>query len=119
MSSWAQETYNLKYRLISAATTNATVFNAAQTRLGRFTASNTGATVAFVKIYDKATAPVVGTDIPVATLCVPGLTTGTFVTCLLGFPLKLGFGIAITGVGTDADATAVGLAQVIVNFTAQ
>lgn len=117
-ASWAQEKYSKRFRLVSAATVNNTLFAAGPVKLGRFFFSNSLGTIAFVKIYDKATAPVAGTDTPILTLCVPGATTGGISIGLLATALVNGFGIAITAVGTDADTTSVGLGQVVVNFMA-
>jgi hypothetical protein len=66
---------------------------------------NANAAVVFVKFYDKATAPAVGTDTPVMTIAVPA---GAAVTVTLPFSVKftLGIGIgAVTGVA-DANTTA-------------
>lgn len=65
----------------------------------------------FVKFYDKASAPVVGTDIPVFTVPVISTTTLPGLAELsldYGIPFKLGIAYAITGAIGDADATAVG-----------
>jgi hypothetical protein len=51
----------------SAATTNATSVKASAGTLFEFTVSNPTATAAYFKLYNKASAPTVGTDIPVAT----------------------------------------------------
>jgi hypothetical protein len=51
----------------SAASTNATSVKASAGTLFEFTVSNPTATAAYFKLYNKASAPTVGTDIPVAT----------------------------------------------------
>jgi hypothetical protein len=49
----------------SAATTNATVVSAIPCDLYGVIAMNTVAAVKYLKLYNKGSAPVVGTDIPV------------------------------------------------------
>ncbi len=128
ISSWAQERYNNRFRLISANTTNSTLFKAGVVKLGRYHLSNNGTTIAYLKIYDKATAPTVGTDIPIITIGIPSGATyngssvvsgGGWCSGHLGLPILLGLGIGITSVASDADTTAVALNQVTVLLTAE
>lgn len=95
----------------SAATTNATLFRAGPANLFEITITNKTAAVVYVKLYDKATAPTVGTDIPVLTIPV-GITAATLPPVAMSFgalgkSFTLGLAYAITGAVTDADATAV------------
>lgn len=103
------------FRLISAATTNATNIKASAGTLYALSAFNNGASAAYLKIYNKATAPTVGTDTPVATIMIPA--SGGVVLSLndIGMALGTGIGYAITGAMADADTTAVAAAQVAVN----
>lgn len=57
-----------KARVMSAATTNATSVKASAGNLYGVHLHNSGAAAVFVKLYNKASAPVVGTDTPVTTL---------------------------------------------------
>ena len=57
--------------LTSAATTNATSVKTTGGTIYNIVASNTGVTDVYLKIYNKASAPTVGTDIPVYTFVVP------------------------------------------------
>lgn len=52
----------------AAATTNATSAKASAGRLYGVNGLNAAAAVRYIKFYDKATAPTVGTDVPVLTL---------------------------------------------------
>ena len=80
-------------RLISAASTNATSLKASAGVLGFIYAVNLNAAVRYLKLYNKASSPTVGTDTPVATLPIPASTTGA------GFMLPMGPGIAFaTGI---------------------
>jgi hypothetical protein len=96
----------------SAATTNATLINAGRTGLSTLICSNIGGAAAFVKLYDKASAPTVGTDVPKLTIPIPagGIVPIDISDCVLLF--VLGLGLAITNLAADTDTTAVAAAQV-------
>lgn len=103
--------------LNSAASTNGALILTGTSGLHAFYATNTGAGAAFVKLYNKATAPTVGTDTPAMILPVPAAVSGVPGVCQLpigfaGFRFALGLGIAITGGVADADTTAVAAGQV-------
>lgn len=104
------------YILNSAATTNEALILTGTSGLQAFYASNSGATAAFVKLYNKATAPV-SSDIPAMILPVPAAVSGVPGVCTLpigfsGFRFALGLGIRITGAVADNDTTAVAAGQV-------
>lgn len=97
--------------LNTAATTNATLVVGATSALTELTVSNPTATPAFVKLFNKATAPTVGTDVPIVTI--PVAANG-FVNIDFGYPGKrfaLGIGLAVTGAqaATDTTATVAGI----------
>jgi hypothetical protein len=102
------------FRLVSAATTNATSVKAAAGALGFIYAINLNAAVRFLKLYNKASAPTVGTDTPIATLPIPASATGA------GFMLPIPGGVAFTtGIAyavttgyADADTAAVAAGEV-------
>jgi hypothetical protein len=100
------------FKLNSAATTNATLFKAGKCFVDNFACSNIGGAAAFVKVYDKASAPTVGTDVPVLTI--PLAAAGVFNGggAQLGWMFSLGFAVAITNLAADTDTTAVAAAQV-------
>lgn len=106
-------------KLISAASTNATnVKNAAGT-IGYVTASNVNAAARYLKIYNKASAPAVGTDIPVHTFIVPGNTAGAGTNIPLppqGINCSTGISFALTTGIADADTGAVALNELAVNY---
>jgi len=106
------------FKLISAASTNATSIKASAGQVGFLYATNVNAAPMFVKLYNKASAPTVGTDTPVLTLLIPGNATGSGGTFSLstGVAFSTGIGLAITGVVTDADATAVAANEIVVNL---
>lgn len=108
-----------KGKVISAASTNATVLKSRGGLLGFLSATNSGAGPAYLKIYDKGTTPVVGTDTPVFTFLIPGNTSGAGSN--LGIPFGgidfgAGISIAITGGVADSNTTPVNANEIIVNY---
>ena len=100
----------------SAATTNGALILTGTSGLQAFFASNTG-TEAFVKLYNKATAPTVGTDVPEMVIRVPANGQVELTPGFNGYRFPLGLGIAITGLAADADTTAVAAGQVKVKIS--
>jgi hypothetical protein len=96
----------------SAATTNATSVKASAGTIYSVTASNTGAAAAFVKLYNLATAPTVGTSTIAITLSVPAGGTLNVPFGEPGVRFSTGIGLAITNLAADTDTTAVVAAQV-------
>lgn len=99
------------YALVTAASTNAAIIKASAGTIFSIAISNPTATPAYVKFYNKTTAPTVGTDIPILT--VPVLATSTQVLAFgqLGIRPTTGLGIAVTA-GPLATDTAVAVAGV-------
>lgn len=94
------------YRLLTAAaSTNGASVKAGAGRLYHVTGQNNSGAARYLKFYNKATAPTVGTDAPVRTVFLPPLQSFVF-----DFPLGLffsaGIAIAITTGRTDADTGA-------------
>lgn len=104
------------HHLISAATTNATSVKASAGVANSITVSNNGAAVAYFKLYDRASAPTVGTDTPVLTALVPVNGTISIDSGYAGMRFATGIAYAITGGMAVADTTAVALAQVSVSI---
>lgn len=107
-------------QLISAASTNATSVKGSAGTIGYLMCSNTNASPRYLKIYNKATAPTVGTDTPVHTFLIPGNSTNGagFVISLPPQGISLGTGIAFaltTGVAV-ADTAAVAANEIVVNY---
>jgi hypothetical protein len=105
------------YILNSLASTNGALIATGSSGLQAFYATNTGATVAFAKLYNKATAPTVGTDVPSMVITVPAAVAGVPGSVEIrpgfnGYRFALGLGIAITGLVADTDTTAVAAGQV-------
>jgi hypothetical protein len=96
----------------SAASTNATSVKASAGTVYGIVASNTGAAAAFVKLYNKASAPTVGTDVPVLTIPIPASSAVSLNLGALGHRFATGIALAITNLAADSDTTAVAAAQV-------
>jgi hypothetical protein len=103
------------FTLISAASTNATFVKASAGLLYMLAATNNGASVAFLKLYNKASAPTVGTDTPVMTFLLPAGGGITVPIPVQGITFSTGIAYALTGLATTADTTAVALSQIQLN----
>ena len=96
------------FLLGSAAATNATSVKASAGNVYQITVTNIGAAVAFLKLYNLAVAPTVGTSVPALTLSVPANGVPLNVNFgELGLRLGTGIALATTNLIADADATAV------------
>jgi|SanBayMetagenome_1026888.scaffolds.fasta_scaffold00146_8 hypothetical protein len=105
------------YFLNSAAGTNGALIAAGSIGVQAFFANNVGASDAFVKLYNKATAPTVGTDVPEMVIKVPAGGQVEVSPGFNGYRFGLGLGIAITGLSADTDTTAVAAGQVKVKLS--
>ncbi len=102
---------------ISAASANATLVVGSAVAPGCIIAQNTHATdYRFLKLFNKATAPVPGTDTPVYTLAIPPKGEARIDAPFVGLRFTLGLGFAITAGMADLDTTAIGANEVIVNI---
>ncbi len=93
------------YSLVTAATTNAASIKASAGSLFDITFSNITATPAFVKFYNKASAPTVGTDVPIVTFQVAANATVTYQFGPVGKRFTTGIAMAITGAAPATDTT--------------
>lgn len=105
------------YSLNSAASTNTGFIKNAAGNLISFVATNHGASPAFVKLYQKASAPTLASDVPVQVHQVAA--GGTLVMPLSGTGMRFntGIAIAITRNASDTDTTAIGAGEVKVHAT--
>lgn len=97
------------FNLSTAASTNITVVKAQPVNLERIVLNNIG-TIAFIKIYNKATTPVLATDVPFMIVTCPANNSVSL--DLTGIRLSAGFSIAVTNLAADTDATAVAVKQI-------
>jgi hypothetical protein len=105
----------LSTNLVSAASTNATVVKATAGAVYAIFASNANAAWRYLKVYNKATAPTVGTDVPVITIGIPPNDTVSH-TLPGGHTNTTGIGIALTTESTTAGTTAVAANEIVVNI---
>jgi len=106
---------SIPYHNLSAASTNSTNVKGAACKLYSVSFSNTNAAIRYVKLYDKATAPTIGTDTPKHTFEIPGnaLVAQTYPE---GVQLALGFGWGTTTGVADTDTGAVGANDLVDDF---
>jgi hypothetical protein len=98
----------LSYMLNTAATTNAQSVKATAANLFELSVFNPTAAAMYLKFYSKATAPTVGTDVPVLTVPVPAGALVVYEFGALGKRINVGLALAVTGAAADADTTVVG-----------
>lgn len=97
----------------SAATTNATSVKASAGTVYSIEAYNATAVLRYLKVYDKASAPTVGTDTPKRTIALKpnDRTVITFVSGGLSMPT--GIALALTLNPADSDSTAITATDVV------
>lgn len=95
------------HHLISAATTNATAVKGSAGTINGGVICNSNAAARFFKLYNKATAPTVGTDTPIMTLLLPP-GASTLLPCGQGLRCSTGIAYALTTGIAVADTAAVG-----------
>lgn len=101
------------YRLLSAAaSTNAANIKSSAGTVKGIQGFNAKASAVYLKLYNKASSPTVGTDTPVKTIYLPATAAFAF-DFGTGVAFATGISIALTGVGTDADTTALVAADVL------
>lgn len=102
---------------VTTATTNGANFRNTTGTLHSFTVSNVTASLVYFKLYAKATAPTVGTDIPIATYPVAASSTLVVNYPPVGMRFTNGISIATTGGIAATDTTAVGAGiQISANY---
>jgi hypothetical protein len=109
MSTWTPP--SSLYSVNSLATTNAALIKAGPSRLQGYYINNASAATKWIRFYDKATAPVPGTDIPVLVIAVPA-TLSKELALDEGVLFSLGLGVSITGAAPANDSTAVAAGDV-------
>mgnify|MGYP003647344355 CR=1 FL=1 len=101
--------------LISAATTNATSTKASAGKLYGYALFNANAAARYVKFYNKASAPTVGTDVAVLVILVPA-GGGANLDIPVGLNFSTGIAFATTTGAATADTGAVAVSEILVNF---
>lgn len=107
------------YTLLSAASTNATNIKASAGTLWITSVTNTNASPRYLKIFNKASAPTMGTDTPIQNILIPGNATGAgnnphFPP--MGIALGTGISFALTTGAALLDTGAVAASEISVNL---
>lgn len=105
------------HHLISAASTNATSVKASAGTVNHIVVNNINAAVRYFKLYNKASAPTVGTDTPVLTLAIPAGSVQSIVLGTRGLRLGTGIAYALTTGITVADTGAVSASEHAVHIS--
>lgn len=103
-------------RINAAASTNATSLKASAGQLYTIDVFNAAAYNVFLKLYNKASAPTVGTDTPVMTIPIQA-GGGYSKTWPSGLPFATGIAYAITKLQADSDTTVVAAGDLTGNTT--
>lgn len=99
-------------KILAAATTNATSAKASAGRVFGWQLTNTTAAAKYVRLYNLATAPTVGTSTPVYNIVLPANATVN-ASFPMGIAHSTGIAYAITNAIADLDATAVAANDVL------
>lgn len=109
------------FKLIAANSNNSTLISTGTHTVYGAQLAGLGSAPAYLKIYDKATAPTCGTDTPVKVLMIPAAATaangaGSNVSLPYGVTISLGLGICVVTGIADNDNTSVASATFIINI---
>lgn len=105
--------------LNSAATTNATNLKAATCNVFNIHVFNATASVKYLRLYNKASAPTVGTDVPLYEFAIPVSGHTDIPINDIGLKFSTGLSFAITGAIAVLDNTAVAAGDVQLTLTWQ
>lgn len=119
---WVQPSTNSgtsNFSAIMAATTNSTLVKNAPGVITEISVYNSSTTVAWLKLYNSASAPTCGTGTPVGRYLIPGGSNGggSNVNVALGKAFSTGIAFCVTGLVADADTTATAASTMTVNMT--
>jgi hypothetical protein len=106
----------IPFKRVSTADTNAAVIKTSAGWLASVHATNTNATARYLKLYNKATAPTVGTDVPVHTLLIPASAAAPLqFNPAIAERFTAGIAMALTVENTDVGSTGVAAGDILVN----
>lgn len=98
-----------EFTLTGAASTNATVLKSSAANLIEISVFNPTAAIIYLKLYNKSTAPTVGTDVPRLTIAVPINSEKVYSFGFVGKRFPSGIGVATTAGSAAADVAAVAI----------
>ena len=105
------------HTLVAAGSTNATSVRATTCTMGSCYLANTSAAFRYVKFYNKAGAPSVGTDTPSLQFALPPNSAMNVETSFAGMRFTSGLSYCITAGSALLDTTAVTAGDVLVNLS--
>lgn len=97
----------------SAATTNSTLVSNTPVDIYSIVAVNTTASIKYLKLYNRLTAPTVGVAFPTLTIALTPSNVPTVFSIPGGMYFNVGLAYALTGLGAQSDATALALGDVV------
>jgi len=97
----------------SLASVNATLVKNAPGTVFFIGGVNTNAAIRYLKLYNKASAPVIGTDTPFMTFALPASSPFNIPIGGSGIAFSIGIGFGLTVNAPDADATAVAAGDIL------
>lgn len=103
------------HTLSSAATTNATSVKGSAGTIYHLSITNTNASARYIRFYNKASAPTVGTDTVVYALAIPG-SGGATINFTYGLPFSTGIAYSLTADAANSGTTAVAADEIKVNI---
>jgi hypothetical protein len=108
------------FHLIAANSDNSTNLKPRSGMVMGVQLAGLGSAPAYLKLYDKATAPTCGTDTPFKTLIIPAASTaanggGSNVSVALGINFNKGLGICVVTGIADSDDTSVAASTFAIN----
>lgn len=104
------------HKKISAASTNATSVKADRGQVYAISVNNVNAAARYLKLYDKASAPTVGTDTPVLVIPLAAASAVHLGFGSVGVAFSLGIAYALTTGIADSDTGAVSANEHVVNI---
>lgn len=107
--------FNTFSRLVTAATTNATSVKNVAANIGGGHVLNTSGTAMYFKLFNKASSPTVGTDVPMLTILVPAnaqVSLDDFIPAM-GVRLSLGLAYCLTAGPLHTDTVAVAAGSIV------
>jgi hypothetical protein len=104
------------YRYKSTASDNLANVKASATNVHHIIVGNANAALRFLKLYNKATAPVLASDTPVATIVIPANGQIVVPYDLIRLPFSLGLGHAIVTAAADATSGNTGADEVFLTM---
>lgn len=106
----------IPYKLVAAGSTNATVVKAIPGKVFKVIVNNVNAAVRYLKFYNTAAAPTVGTTVPVLTLAIPAASVQQFDFGDNGALFSTGISFATTTEATDAGTTGISASESVINI---